>query len=79
MNNRNYIQEAGAECASLLTEGYITRVYFYDKRNKQAYTTLVHTRNRNIIRINATRDGYVITKNGTIIKRVTAESEVHKP
>ena len=62
--------EAAAEVASFLTDGYIVRVHHYDEKNKQAYSTLVHSRNRNIIHVNATRRGYVVTKNGSIVKRV---------
>lgn len=70
MKQRNYIREAGAECASLLTEGYVMKVHHYDDKNKTAYSTLQHTTNGNIIHINATPAGYCITKNGTIVKHV---------
>lgn len=67
---RNFIKEAAAEAASLITEGYIVRVHHYDEKHAQAYMTLVHSRNGNIIHVNATKSGYVVSKNGTIIKRV---------
>ena len=68
---RDFLREAGAECASLLKDGYILRVHHYDIKEHMAYSKLKHCVNGNVITIYATHDGYQVYKNEHLIKTVT--------
>lgn len=64
----DFIRRAGDEACSLINEGYIIRVRYFDKKKHELFVALVHCRNGNTIRLYADPDGLEIYKNDKLIK-----------
>lgn len=62
------MRRAGDIACSLISEGYIVRVRYFDEREHELFVALVHTRNRNTIRLYADPFELRMYKNDKLIK-----------
>ncbi len=68
MRKHDYLQEAATLVVSLLSDGYLLRWQSFTNGKLAAH--LIHCRNGSRTVIYASADGYVLKKNGKVVKQV---------